>query len=121
MTRRSHRAAKRVWRWTPRPCAHHRDVQVPLLDSILPSNSAQIRHGITSVLNTGKKRVGIVGLSFKANTDDLRESPLVTLVEALIGKRPFEEKKLLDIEPEGLVTEEPQVGLPKELKNPPQI
>jgi GDP-mannose 6-dehydrogenase len=66
--------------------AHHRDVQVPLLDAILPSNSAQIRHGITSVLNTGKKRIGVVGLSFKENTDDLRESPLVTLVEALIGK-----------------------------------
>ena len=66
--------------------AHHRDVHVPLLDSILPSNQAQIQHGITQVLNTGKKRVGVVGLSFKANTDDLRESPLVTLVEALIGK-----------------------------------
>jgi GDP-mannose 6-dehydrogenase len=66
--------------------AHHRDVALPLLDAILPSNSAQIRHGVTSVLNTGKKRIGMVGLSFKANTDDLRESPLVTLVEALIGK-----------------------------------
>jgi GDP-mannose 6-dehydrogenase len=66
--------------------AHHRDVSLPLLDAILPSNAAQIRHGVNAVLNCGKKRVGVVGLSFKANTDDLRESPMVTLVEALIGK-----------------------------------
>ncbi|MES2603716.1 MAG: nucleotide sugar dehydrogenase [Pseudomonadota bacterium] len=66
--------------------AHHRDVSLPLLESILPSNRAQIQHGIDAVLSHGKKRVGMVGLSFKSNTDDLRESPLVTLVEALIGK-----------------------------------
>ncbi|RYG44586.1 MAG: AAA family ATPase, partial [Chitinophagaceae bacterium] len=42
-------------------------------------------------------------------------------VEALIGKRPFEEKKILDIEPEDIVTEEPPVSIPEELKNPPQI
>ncbi len=66
--------------------AHHRDVALPLCEAILPSNSAQIHHGVNAVLNSGKKRVGVVGLSFKANTDDLRESPLVTLVEALIGK-----------------------------------
>lgn len=66
--------------------AHHRDVALPLLESILPSNRAQIQHGIDAVLDHGKKRVGVVGLSFKANTDDLRESPMVTLVEALIGK-----------------------------------
>ncbi|MEY4642374.1 MAG: hypothetical protein RLZZ227_2368 [Pseudomonadota bacterium] len=66
--------------------AHHRDVKMPLLDAIMPSNEAEIRKAINAVLDTGKKRIGVVGLSFKANTDDLRESPMVTLVEALIGK-----------------------------------
>lgn len=66
--------------------AHHADVGVPLLDAILPSNRAQIQRGIDAILATGKKRVGMLGLAFKPNTDDLRESPLVTLVEALIGK-----------------------------------
>jgi GDP-mannose 6-dehydrogenase len=65
---------------------HHADVTLPLLDSILPSNQAQIAHGIEAVLATGKKRVGVFGLAFKPDTDDLRESPMVTLVEALIGK-----------------------------------
>jgi GDP-mannose 6-dehydrogenase len=66
--------------------AHHRDVKMPLLDAIMPSNENEIRKAIDAVLATGKKRIGVVGLSFKANTDDLRESPMVTLVEALIGK-----------------------------------
>ncbi len=66
--------------------AHHADVSLPLLDAILPSNDAQIAHAIEAVLATGKKRIGIFGLAFKPCTDDLRESPLVTLVESLIGK-----------------------------------
>lgn len=66
--------------------AHHADVEVPVLDAILPSNQAQIQRGIDAVLATGKKRIGVLGLAFKPNTDDLRESPFVTLVEALIGK-----------------------------------
>ncbi len=66
--------------------AHHADVGVPVLDAILPSNRAQIQKGIDAILATGKRRIGMVGLAFKPNTDDLRESPLVTLVEALIGK-----------------------------------
>lgn len=66
--------------------AHHANVSVPLLDAILPSNQAQIAQGIAAVLATGKKRVGVFGLAFKPDTDDLRESPMVTLVESLIGK-----------------------------------
>jgi GDP-mannose 6-dehydrogenase len=62
------------------------DVSTPLLSSILPSNEGQIRAAVDAVLRTRKRRVGVVGLAFKAGTDDLRESPMVTLVEALIGK-----------------------------------
>jgi GDP-mannose 6-dehydrogenase len=62
------------------------DVSLPMLSSILPSNQAQIERAVEMVLRTGKKNVGVLGLSFKPNTDDLRESPLVTLVERLIGK-----------------------------------
>lgn len=62
------------------------DVEVPLLGSILPSNNQQIGRAIEMVINTGKKRVGILGFSFKAGTDDLRESPMVSLIETLIGK-----------------------------------
>ena len=62
------------------------DVLPPVLGAILPSNDAQVRRGIEAVLATGRRRIGVVGLSFKDGTDDLRESPLVTLVEGLIGK-----------------------------------
>jgi GDP-mannose 6-dehydrogenase len=59
---------------------------VPLLSAIVPSNEAQIRRAVDAVLETHKRRVGVVGLAFKAGTDDLRESPMVALVETLIGK-----------------------------------
>lgn len=66
--------------------AHAADIFPPLLSTILPSNEAQFRRGVEAVLAAGRKRIGVVGLSFKSGTDDLRESPMVTLVEALIGK-----------------------------------
>lgn len=62
------------------------DVSLPVLSAILPSNEGQIRHAVDAVLGTRKRRVGVVGLAFKPATDDLRESPMVPLVEALIGK-----------------------------------
>jgi len=62
------------------------DVALPVLSSILPSNEAQVRRGVEAVLATRRPRIGVVGLAFKAGTDDLRESPMVTLVETLIGK-----------------------------------
>lgn len=62
------------------------DLHLPLLESILPSNEIHHRRGLTMILDTGKKRIGILGFSFKAGTDDLRESPLVGLIEALLGK-----------------------------------
>ena len=62
------------------------DVNVPLLGSILLSNQQQVERAIDLVLSTGRKNIGVLGLSFKQGTDDLRESPLVTLIERLIGK-----------------------------------
>jgi GDP-mannose 6-dehydrogenase len=62
------------------------DLDLPVIGSILASNRMQIERAIEAVLETGRKRVGLLGFSFKAGTDDLRESPLVILAEALLGK-----------------------------------
>jgi GDP-mannose 6-dehydrogenase len=62
------------------------DLELPVLQAILPSNEAQLREGLRLILKTKKKKVGLLGLSFKEGTDDLRESPLVLLAETLLGK-----------------------------------
>lgn len=66
--------------------ARSMDLELPLLNSILPSNERQVRNGIRMIVDKGNKKVGILGFSFKAGTDDLRESPLVTVIEYLLGK-----------------------------------
>jgi GDP-mannose 6-dehydrogenase len=62
------------------------DVMTPMLSSVMSSNDAHIQRVVDIVLDQAKRRVGLVGLSFKVGSDDLRESPFVRLAEALIGK-----------------------------------
>jgi GDP-mannose 6-dehydrogenase len=62
------------------------DLDMPVIQSILGSNRLQIDHALNLIIETGRKRVGLLGFSFKAGTDDLRESPIVILAEALLGK-----------------------------------
>jgi GDP-mannose 6-dehydrogenase len=59
---------------------------MPLLGSVLPSNDLHIRRAAEWIMATKQRKVGVLGLSFKPGTDDLRESPIVSLVETLIGK-----------------------------------
>lgn len=66
--------------------AKKHDVEIPMLAGIMPSNRNHVDLAIERILATGKRKVGFIGLSFKTGTDDLRESPLVTLAEQLIGK-----------------------------------
>jgi GDP-mannose 6-dehydrogenase len=62
------------------------DLELPVLNSVLRSNALQIQHALDQIVETGQKRVGLLGFSFKAGTDDLRESPMVILAETLLGK-----------------------------------
>ncbi len=62
------------------------DVELPMLDAVLRSNRSHLDLALNKLLATGKRKVGFIGLSFKTGTDDLRESPLVTLAEQVIGK-----------------------------------
>jgi GDP-mannose 6-dehydrogenase len=66
--------------------ARRADVAVPLLSHVLPSNEEHLRRAVELVMATGRRKVGLFGLSFKPGTDDLRESPLVELAERLLGK-----------------------------------
>ncbi len=62
------------------------DVKLPMLESVLPSNDEHLRRGIRDIFALPGKRIGILGLAFKEDTDDLRESPVITIVEHLLGK-----------------------------------
>ena len=62
------------------------DLKLPLFDSIMPSNEEHLARAVEMVLQTGKRKIGMLGLSFKAATDDLRESPQVQLVKRLIAE-----------------------------------
>jgi GDP-mannose 6-dehydrogenase len=66
--------------------AKQRDIECPLLQAVLESNQQQIQRGIDLVEHTGRKKIGVLGLSFKAGTDDIRESAAVPLVETLVGR-----------------------------------
>ena len=66
--------------------ARQLDLELPLLNSVLPSNEAHIARAFRRIMETGSRRIGVYGLTFKPNTDDLRESPGVALIERLIGK-----------------------------------
>jgi GDP-mannose 6-dehydrogenase len=62
------------------------DLALPIVTAILPSNELQISRGLDLVMQKGHKKVGVLGFSFKAGTDDLRESPMIETIERLIGK-----------------------------------
>ena len=62
------------------------DLELPILNSILPSNELQVVRGLQLIMEKGRKRIGILGFSFKAGTDDLRESPMIEIIERLTGK-----------------------------------
>jgi GDP-mannose 6-dehydrogenase len=66
--------------------ARNLDLELPLLNAIMPSNRSHIDRAVQMVLDLKERNVGVLGLSFKAGTDDLRESPVVELVERLLGK-----------------------------------
>jgi GDP-mannose 6-dehydrogenase len=62
------------------------DLELPMLGAVLETNRKQVDVALNLIRKTGKSRVGVLGLSFKSGTDDLRESPIVVLIETLIGK-----------------------------------
>lgn len=62
------------------------DLELPVINAILPSNQMQVQKGLKMITEKGKRKIGILGFAFKAGTDDLRESPMVDVIETLIGK-----------------------------------
>lgn len=66
--------------------ARNLDLSVPVIEAILPSNQSHVQRALGMIMNAGHRDIGVLGLSFKPDTDDLRESPMVEIVERLIGK-----------------------------------
>lgn len=66
--------------------AKMRDLELPILTSILPSNEMQVNRGLDLIMRKGHRKIGVLGFSFKAGTDDLRESPVIEVIERLLGK-----------------------------------
>ena len=62
------------------------DLELPLLESLMPSNAKHVDRGVEAVLRTSRRKIAMLGLSFKAGTDDLRESPQVQLIKRLLGE-----------------------------------
>ncbi len=62
------------------------DLELPILNSILPSNALQTERGLQMIMTQKRRKIGVLGFSFKAGTDDLRESPIVEVIERLLGK-----------------------------------
>ena len=62
------------------------DLKLPMLESAMPSNEQHLKRAIDAVLDLPARRIGLIGLAFKENTDDLRESPVIAVLETLIGK-----------------------------------
>ncbi len=67
-------------------CARELDLKLPLMESILPSNNEHVSRAVATILHTRKRKIGLLGLSFKEGTDDLRESPMVQVAKTLIGE-----------------------------------
>lgn len=67
-------------------CARSLDLKLPLMESILPSNTEHVNRAVATILHARKRKIGLLGLSFKDGTDDLRESPMVQVAKALIGE-----------------------------------
>jgi GDP-mannose 6-dehydrogenase len=66
--------------------AKTRDLELPIISAILPSNELQVSRGLQMIMGKGNRKVGVLGFSFKAGTDDLRESPVIEVIERLLGK-----------------------------------
>ncbi len=66
--------------------ARRENVGIPIINSVLPSNADHIQRGLNAIIDAGRQKIGILGCSFKPHTDDLRESPIVEIIERLIGK-----------------------------------
>ncbi|MFW5804268.1 MAG: UDP binding domain-containing protein, partial [bacterium] len=62
------------------------NTKTPLLNSLIPSNENQIKSVVKRIMAMGKKKIAVAGFAFKANTDDMRESPIVEVIEILLGK-----------------------------------